>query len=113
MDARPRPLARDPGLQAERTLAAWARTCAALIVNALVLGRAGLGMHGAPANPILLSVGAGICVGAVVLFSLSSSRQTALLSTRLFIPARLEVATVATLTVIIALSAAYAIFGSA
>jgi len=102
-------MTRSPGLQPERTAVAWVRTCAALIVNALVLARAGLGTHGAHTNIILLVVSAGLCAGSLLLFLLSSRRQGVL--ARRFTPARLEIGIVSILTVIVGASATYAILG--
>ncbi|MER1966618.1 DUF202 domain-containing protein [Castellaniella sp. GW247-6E4] len=98
---------RSPGLQPERTAVAWVRTCAALIVNALVLARAGLGTHGAHSNIVLLAVSAVLCAGALLLFLLSSRRQVIL--ARRFTPARLEIGIVSVLTIIVGASATYAI----
>ncbi len=110
MDARPVPVTRDPGLQPERTLAAWVRTCAALLVNALVLARAGLGTHGHPVAFALLAASGGIAGSALLLFLLSARRQKALLAERRYTAARAEVGVVSLLTIVIAASAAYLIF---
>ena len=46
----------DPGLQPERTLLAWRRTCLGLLVNSFLLMRGGA-LHGEPA-----AIGAGLLV---------------------------------------------------
>lgn len=46
----------DPGLQPERTLLAWRRTCLGLVVNSFLLMRGGA-LHGEPAG-----IGAGLLV---------------------------------------------------
>ncbi|WP_116520840.1 DUF202 domain-containing protein [Achromobacter insuavis] len=46
----------DPGLQPERTLLAWRRTCLGLVVNSFLLMRGGA-LHGEPA-----AIGAGLLV---------------------------------------------------
>lgn len=50
---------RDPGLQPERTLLAWRRTCLGLVVNSFLLMRGGA-LHGEPA-----AIGAGLLVVAL------------------------------------------------
>lgn len=49
----------DPGLQPERTLLAWRRTCLGLVVNSFLLMRGGA-LHGEPA-----AIGAGLLVVAL------------------------------------------------
>lgn len=55
---------RDPGLQLERTSAAWTRTGAALVCNALLLTRSSL----YPGNLGLLLVSLAIGLGCIALF---------------------------------------------
>lgn len=65
----------DPGLQPERTLLAWRRTCLGLVVNSFLLMRGGA-LHGEPAG-----IGAGLFV--IVLAGWLYARIRARLSTSL------------------------------
>jgi len=65
---------RDPGLQPERTALAWSRTGLAVLVNALLVVRAGIG-HGAVGVSLM---GALLLGGAVVLMAAGAWRGRAL-----------------------------------
>ena len=107
MDAQRITMKRDPGLQPERTAVAWTRTFASLIVNALVLARAGLGSHG---TPLLLEIGGGLFVMSFALFLLATKKQAVRESTRHFSYATHEIGLTAVLTTLTGISATYAIF---
>ena len=60
-------MARDPGLQVERTLLAWRRTTLALTIATLVVARLTVSSVGASALVPALLVGAGLLWEAVIL----------------------------------------------
>lgn len=67
---------RDAGLQAERTALAWSRTVIAMLVNALVLLRAGLAHGGAE----ITAIGALMLAAAAALQVFARRRRRALMA---------------------------------
>lgn len=63
---------RDPGLQGERTALAWTRTALALLVNALLLTRAGLVHRSSP-----VAVVGAVLLGIALLVAWYGSRRRA------------------------------------
>lgn len=94
--------ARDPGLQLERTSAAWTRTGASLLACTALLARSSL----APFDPALLGVSIGIALGCVALFWVCAS-EGRLLNVDDFSPPTIEVHITSGLTVVASAAAAF------
>lgn len=94
--------ARDPGLQLERTSAAWTRTGASLLACTALLARSSF----APFDPALLGVSIGIALGCVALFWVCGCERR-LLNVNGFSPPTIEVHIASGLTVVVSAAAAF------